>query len=216
MLLRCRCLTKSPPAWCAFASGVLLRMSGIQIMPQIWHPTQRQVSVLQNNLGSNLGVHFRAPVLGSRFWVQFWDPVLDQIWDQKTSIVGPTFGTKSGSIFGVQILVSLILLIRAGFQVPVLGPKKDPLLEPNKSEKRTRSGTQKWDPIWSYKHKSRSGTQIRDQIWHPKRDPYLAPNYGTWSGSCCLWSCLSPAATVFGSWLTLWSLSLWIKTHSCI
>ena len=148
MLLRCRCLTKAPPAWCAFSSGVLLRMSGTQIMSQIWHPTQRQVSVLQNNLwGPFLGVHFQAPVLGSSFWIQFWDPVLDQIWDQKTSIVGSTFGTKSGSIFGVQILVSLILLIRAGFQVPVLGPKTAPVLEPKKIEKWTRSGTQMWDPI---------------------------------------------------------------------
>jgi hypothetical protein len=148
MLLRCRCLTKSLPClvcvlfWC--------------LAQNVWHPnnvpdlapnSETSFGAPKSFVGSILGVHFRAPVLGSSFWVQFWDPVLDQIWDQKTSIVGPTFGTKSGSIFGVQILVSLILLIRAGFQVPVLGPKTDPVLEPKKSEKWTRSGTQMWDPI---------------------------------------------------------------------
>ena len=137
-----------PPAWCAFSSGVLLRMSGTQIMSQIWHPTQRQVSVLQNNLwgpfwGSIFGPQFWGPVFGSSFGTQFWI----RSGTKKRQLSVPLFGTKSGSIFGVQILVSLILLIRAGFQVPVLGPKTDPVLEPKKIEKWTRSGTQMWDPI---------------------------------------------------------------------
>ena len=125
MLLRCRCLTKSPPAWCAFSSGVLFRMSGTQIMSQIWHPTQRQVSVLQINLwgpfwGSIFGPQFWGPVFGSSFGTQFWI----RSGTKKRQLSVPLFGTKSGSVFGVQILVLLILLIRAGFQVPVLGPKR--------------------------------------------------------------------------------------------
>ena len=61
--------------------------------------------------GVQLGGPFRAPVLGSRFRVQFWDPVLDQIWDQKTSIVGPTFWDQIrvhfwGPNFGLSYIVN--------------------------------------------------------------------------------------------------------------
>ena len=126
-------------------------------------------------MGSILGVHFRAPVLGSRFWVQFWDPVLDQIWDQKSQLSVPLFGTKSGSIFGVQILVLLILLIGAGFQVPVFGTKNGP-----------SSGTQKkqkLDQIWHPNVGPDLVLQTQIQIWHPNRGPALASKKGSISGT---------------------------------
>ena len=147
MFLRCRCLTKSPPAWCAFSSGVLLRMSGTQIMSQIWHPTQGQALVPQDHLwgpfwGSVFGAQFWGPVFGFSFGTQFWI----RSGTKKSQLSVPLFGTKSGSIFGVQIFVLLILLIRAGFQVPLLGPKTDPVLEPknqkNGSDLAPKFGTQ--------------------------------------------------------------------------
>ena len=105
-------------------------------MSQIWHPTQRQVSVLQNNLwGPFLGVHFRAPVLGSSFWGQFWDPVLDQIWDQKTSIVGPTFWDQIrvhfwGPNFGLAYIVN-----KGWIPGPSFGTKNGPSSGTKKNQK---------------------------------------------------------------------------------
>ena len=145
-------------------------------MSQIWHPTQRQVLVPQNNLwgpfwGSIFGPQFWGPVFGSSFGTQFWI----RSGTKKRQLSVPLFGTKSGSIFGVQILVLLILLIRAGFQVPVLGPKTDPVLEPKK--------IRKMDQIWHPNVGPNLILQTQIQIWHPNKGPDLASKKGSISGT---------------------------------
>ena len=151
-------------------------MSGTQIMSQIWHPTQRQVSVLQNNLwgpfwGSVFGPQFWGPVFGSSFGTQFWI----RSGTKKRQLSVPLFGTKSGSIFRVQILVLLILLIRAGFQVPLFW-----------DQKRTQFWNQKNRKMYQIWHPNVGPNlilQTQIQIWHPNKGPDLASKRGSISGT---------------------------------
>ena len=151
-------------------------MSGTQIRAQIWHPTQGQVLVPQNNfwgpfLGSIFGAQFWGPVFGSSFGTQFWI----RSGTKKSQFSVSVFGTKSGSIFGVQILVLLILLIGAGFQVPVFGTKNGP-----------SSGTQKikkLDQIWHSTVGPDLVLQTQILIWRPNKGPALASKKGSISGT---------------------------------
>ena len=126
-------------------------------------------------MGSILGVHFRAPVLGSSFWVQFWDPVLDQIWDQKTSIVGPTFWDQIrvhfwGPNFGLAYIVN-----KGWIPGPSFGTKNGP-----------SSGTKKirkMDQIWHPNVGPNLILQTQIQIWHPNKGPDLASKKGSISGT---------------------------------
>ena len=100
---------------------------------------------------------FLVPNFGTQLWIHFWDPIFCQflgpVFDQKYEFWGPVFGTKFGSVFGVQNLDSLIFLIGDHFLVPIFG-------------------VQIWTQIWppnltkNVEKVPRSGAQKGSQIWH--------------------------------------------------
>ena len=130
-------------------------------------------------MGFILGVHFRAPVLGSSFWVQFLGPVL-----------GPSFGSDLGpknvncrSHFWDQIRVhfwgpnfSLAYIVNKGWiPGPSFGTKNGP-----------SSGTKKigkTDQIWHPNVGPNLILQTQIQIWHPNKGPDLASKKGSISGT---------------------------------
>ena len=120
--------------------------------------------------GSVFWIPFLVPNFGTQLWIHFWDPIFCQflgpVFDQKYEFWGPVFGTKFGSVFGVQNLDSLIFLIGDHFLVPIFG---------------VQIWTQIWPPkltkMWKKfpdrvpRRGARSGTpkcSENCQIWHTK------------------------------------------------
>lgn len=143
----------------------------IQFLEQFWDPLD---STVGSSFGLNLGVHFWAPFsvpnFGTQLWIHFWDPIFCQflgpVFDQKYEFWGPVFGTKFGSVFGVQNLDSLIFLIGDHFWYPFLGSKYGP-----------KSGPQNWQKMWKSSQIgcAQKGSQCGTpkcsencQIWHTK------------------------------------------------
>ena len=175
MLLRCRCLTKSPPClvfvlfWC--------------LAQNVWHPNNvpdlapnSETLVPQNNLwgpfwGSIFGPQFWGLVFGSSFGTQFWI----RSGTKKRQLSVPLFGTKSGSIFGVQNFGLAYIVNKGWIPGPSFGTKNGP-----------SSGTKKIrkiNQIWHQNVGPNLILQTQIQIWHLNKGPDLASKKGSISGT---------------------------------
>ena len=159
----------------------------IQFLEQFWDPLD---STVGSSFGLNLGVHFWAPFsvpnFGTQLWIHFWDPIFCQflgpVFDQKYEFWGPVFGTKFGSVFGVQNLDSLIFLIGDHFLVPIFGVQIWTKIWPPKLTKNVKKFPDRvcpeGEPVWHTEmlrklsdlaHENNQIFPNRLHIWFPNR-----------------------------------------------